>query len=119
MVKHVVLWRLADHAAGNTKAVNLRLMKNEIEGLMGVVPGLMHIEVGFDFNGSEQAWDIALYSELESPEALAAYQAHPEHVRVAGFVAEVTVERAVVDYEVPDGSERGDGRRLETERAGL
>ena len=107
MVKHLVFWRMKDEAAGATKVVNVRRMKNEIEGLLGLIPGLIHIEVGIDFDGSAQAWDVGLYAELETPEALARYQTHPEHLRVAEFVREVTLERALVDYEVPDGVERG------------
>jgi hypothetical protein len=107
MVKHLVFWRLKDHAAGTTKAVNLRRMKNEIESLFGLVPGLTHIEVGFGIEEADQAWDVALYSEFDSADALLEYRAHPEHLRVAEFIAEVTSERAVVDYEVPDDFERG------------
>ncbi len=99
MIKHIVLWRLKDEALGRTKAENAELMRGELEGLAGLVPGLLGIEVGV----AERAiagWDAALYSEFESQAALDAYQVHPEHQAVAEFIGEVTLDRAAVDYEV-------------------
>ncbi len=100
MVRHIVFWKLAPAAAGANAEVNARKMKTMVEMLRESVPQVRHIEVGLDFNLSEAAWDVALYSEFDSPEDLAAYQAHPEHVKAAAFVAEVTTDRAVIDYEV-------------------
>jgi len=100
MIKHIVLWRLRDEAGGRPKAENAERLKAAIEGLRERVPGIRHLEVGVDFEGSAAAWDLALYSEFDTLEALDAYQVHPEHEKVRQFVAEVTQERAVVDYEV-------------------
>ena len=46
------------------------------------------------------AADVALYSEFASWDDLAAYQRHPEHLKVASFVQEIRLERHVVDYEI-------------------
>ena len=51
-------------------------------------------------DGSDVAYDIALYSELENKEALGVYQDHPMHLHVKEFIGAVTSERVVVDYEV-------------------
>ena len=99
MVKHMVMWRLHDEVDGvgkNDKAVEI---KQALEALNGKIPGLIHLEVGLDFDGSSQAADIVLYSELESREALAAYQAHPLHQAVIPLVKGAAKERVVVDYE--------------------
>ncbi|HZZ85576.1 MAG TPA: Dabb family protein [Anaeromyxobacteraceae bacterium] len=58
----------------------------------------MHLEVGLNAVPSQGAFDVVLYSEFESAEALAAYQQHPEHERVADFVGRVRAERVLVDY---------------------
>jgi hypothetical protein len=100
MIKHIVLWRLAEEAAGHTKADNAERLKAAIEGLRERVPGIRHLEVGIDVEGSAAAWDLALYSEFDTQEALDAYQVHPEHQKVRELVLEATSERAVVDYEV-------------------
>lgn len=101
MVKHIVLWRLKDFAEGADKASNAGHIKVGLERLQGRIPGLVSIEVGVNFEPSSAAFDVALYSVFESPEALAAYQKHPEHASVADFIAKVRTERVLVDYEVP------------------
>ena len=100
MVKHIVLWRLKDSALGNTKAENARLIKQKLESLRGVVPGLLKAEVGIDFGKSDQSYDVALYCEFESKEALRGYQEHPAHRAAVSFIREVREERCVVDYEL-------------------
>ncbi|MBD3419089.1 MAG: Dabb family protein [Chitinivibrionales bacterium] len=100
MIKHIVLWKLKDEAQGNTKATNAHLAKEKLEALGGKIPGLLKIEAGIDFNQSAAAYDVALYSELESRAALAAYQSHPEHVAVKEFIQGIVAERCVVDYEL-------------------
>ncbi len=99
-VKHIVFWRLKDAAGGRTKAENAREVKARLEALRGRIPGLRHVEVGIDFERSAAAFDVALYCELESRAALDAYQKHPLHQEVAGFISGVRDARAVVDYEV-------------------
>lgn len=100
MVKHTVMWRLKDQAQGNPRSANAELMKAKLEALAGRIPGLVAIEVGLDFSATAASADVVLYSELEDRAALAAYQSHPEHEAVKGFIGEVTEARWVVDYEI-------------------
>lgn len=100
MIKHIVLWTLKDSAAGQTKAENAWRLKEELEALPEVIDGIGRLEVGVNFETSAEAWDVALYSEFATREALIAYQSHPAHLRVGEFVALVKDKRAVVDYEV-------------------
>jgi hypothetical protein len=100
MIKHIVFWKLKDGAHGNTKEVNGRLIKEKLEALRGLIPGLLRIEVGVDFSRSEQSGDLALYSEFATRADLDAYQAHPAHQAMLPFIAEARSERRVVDYEV-------------------
>lgn len=99
MVKHVVMWRLKEFAEGADKVTNARRIKRELEALRGRIPGLLSLEVGIDVERSSAAFDVVLLCELENPGALAAYQAHPLHARVAELIGKVRLERAVVDYE--------------------
>jgi len=92
MVRHIVMWKLSNKA-------DAMEIKSRLEALNGKIPGLLHIEAGIDFLGSEQSADLVLVSEHESRDALAAYQAHPEHQAVAPLVKAAAVSRTVVDYE--------------------
>ena len=100
MVKHIVLFKLKDHAEGATKAENARLVKQKVEALRGTVAGVVALEVGLNFEPSEAAYDLALYSVFESRAALDAYQVHPAHRVVAEFLGRVRAARVVVDYEI-------------------
>jgi hypothetical protein len=102
LIKHIVFWKLKDSAHGNDKVTNARLIKEKLEALRGRIPGLINIEVGFDFVHAESSSDVALYSEMESRAALDAYQVHPLHQAVGGFIKEAYLERRAVDYEVTD-----------------
>jgi len=99
MIKHIVMWRLKDEAAGATKAENAVKLKESLEALKSEIEELKALEVGINFNPSPAAFDVVLYSEFENREGLEAYQKHPEHVKIVGFVGEIRSDRAVVDYE--------------------
>lgn len=96
MIKHIVMWKLKEE----NKMDSAQKIKKDLEALKGVIKGLNEIEVGIDFNKSDAAYDVVLYSTFDTKEDLNAYQIHPEHKKVGAFVAQVKVERIVVDYEV-------------------
>jgi hypothetical protein len=100
MIKHIVFWKLKDEACGNNKATNAGLIKEKLEALGGQIEGLLKIEVGIDFEGSDMAADVALYTEFATKEDLNFYQQHPKHKEVQAFVGEVRSARQVVDYEI-------------------
>ena len=102
MIKHIVMWRLKDAAHGNTKSANAGLIKEKLEALNGVIPGLVKMEVGIDFANDECSSDVVLYSEFTSLEALNAYQQHPDHKAIKPFILEARNERREVDYAVAD-----------------
>lgn len=100
MVKHIVMMRLRDGAHGNDKATNGRLIKQKLEALTGQIPGMLKLEVGIDWSGTEQSADLVIYSEFESRAALEGYMAHPAHQAVVPFLSEARSERRLVDYDV-------------------
>ena len=96
MVKHIILWKLkAEH---NTAEVKLGI-KTGLEGLMGVIPGLLEIKVETETLDSSNV-DVMLYSVFEDESALKGYAQHPEHVNVADTkVRPYTAVRSCIDYE--------------------
>jgi hypothetical protein len=95
MIKHIVFWKVKEDLDYDGVFDE---MKIRVDAMNGEIPGLNHVELGRDFNGSDVAYDIALYSEIESKDALKVYQDHPKHLFVKEFIGAVTSERAVVDY---------------------
>jgi Stress responsive A/B Barrel Domain len=101
MIKHIVFFGLADSAEGKSKAELATFIKFELENLIHLIPEIKKIEVGINCpNAPKTNYDLALYSEFETMEALDIYQEHPEHKRVAAFIGKVRTTRAAVDYEV-------------------
>ena len=101
MIKHIVFFGLADSAEGKTKAELAKYIKLELENLIHHIPEIKKIEVGINsLHAPKTNYDLALYTEFESMEALNIYIEHPEHKRVADFVGKVRTTRAAVDYEV-------------------
>ena len=97
MVKHIVVWRLAD-TENKTKIANE--MKAALEAMKGKIDEIIDLEVGINYNDSEFASDVVLISTFESKEALDAYIVHPEHKAVgANYVRPNVSERRVIDYE--------------------
>ena len=100
MVRHVILWQLKDEYSEEEKKAIKAGVKEGLEGLKGVVPGLVDICVRTEGLSSSNA-DMMLDSVLESEEALKGYAVHPAHVAVAqGKVRPYTKNRVCLDFEV-------------------
>lgn len=97
MVRHIVMWRLRGDTP-EEKQANIEKVRGSFEALQGRIPGLLHIEIGVDISRVDYASDVVLYSEFVSPEALAAYATHPEHLRVKDELGDVRLTRHQVDY---------------------
>ncbi len=100
MIKHIVMWKFKESAEGATAQENVKKAKALLEGLVEHLPEIKELEAGVDFNRSERAFDLVLYSTFASKEDLDAYQIHPEHKKVAQFIGSVVEMGKVVDYEV-------------------
>ena len=92
MVKHIVLFKLKNQE-DRAKALDaLHSMKGKIEGLLD-------LEAGADFLGSERSYDIALVCTLKDREALEFYQAHPVHQPVKKIMHAIREGSVAVDFE--------------------
>jgi len=99
MIKHIVMWKVrGDDAA--SRARNIALLKAEFESLRGRIPGMLHLEIGVDDSRTDYAFDVVLYTEFVSRQALADYATHPEHLRVRRMLGDMRTARFQVDYEI-------------------
>lgn len=96
MVRHIVMWRMAD---SDDKMDKAKAIKENLEVLKDKIDVLVDIEVGLNFESSEAASDVVLVSTFKSVEDLNTYQQHPAHKAVgATYVRPNVSERRVVDY---------------------
>lgn len=100
MIKHIVMWKLKDHAEGADRQANAQEMKRRLDACANIVPGILQFEVALAQPGLEATYDVVLYSAFENREALAAYAGHPAHQALMPFFKAVRDERQCMDYEV-------------------
>ena len=99
MVKHIILWQLKDELQGAEKDAVKKGIKEGLEGLQGVIPGLLEIKVNTNELASSNA-DVMLDSTFTDEEALKGYAVHPAHVEVANTkVRPYTKTRSCMDFE--------------------
>ncbi|MGN0149647.1 MAG: Dabb family protein [Clostridia bacterium] len=97
MVRHIVMWRMAD---SDDKINKAKAIKENLEALKDKIDVLVDIQVGLNFEASDSASDVVLVSTFKSVEDLNVYQQHPAHKAVgATYVRPNVSERRVVDYE--------------------
>ena len=100
MVKHIVFFRLNKEFDAAARRTHAKEIKQRLEALSDSIPELLAIEVGINFNVTDNAADISLYTEFATRGDLDNYLQHPEHVAVVPFVNSLTEERRVVDYDL-------------------
>lgn len=99
MIKHIILWTLKEEYTAEEKETIKQGIKEGLEGLQGIIPGLLEIKVQTGRLDSSNA-DLMLDSAFESVEALKAYAVHPAHVEVADTkVRPYTMLRSCLDFE--------------------
>ena len=99
MVKHIILWTLNRELSDAEKSIVKAGIKEGVEPLVGVVPGLLEVNVQVDGRLLSSNADVMLDCTLESEEALKAYSVHPAHVAVADSkVRPFTSVRSCFDY---------------------
>ena len=92
------MWKLVDSFEGKGKKEIAETIKVRIEALNSVIPQIKEVEVGINFNNSDAAYDLCLYSVFDSADDLEIYQNHPEHKKVGEYIAKVKTSRVVCDY---------------------
>jgi hypothetical protein len=98
MIKHIVMWNLKGDTPDEKARIAAQL-KRAFEGLIGKIPGLLHMEIGVDMSAVDYACDVVLYSEFDSHESLAGYTVHAEHLRVKAELGDLRIARHQVDYQ--------------------
>lgn len=101
MVKHIILWTLKDSLSEEEKIQIKKSIKEGLESLQGVVPGLTDIKVLIDGRLASSNADLMLDCTLESEEALKGYAVHPAHVAIANSrVRPFTAIRSCLDFTI-------------------
>lgn len=97
--RHVAMFRWADHV----DADHLQRVRETLDQLGAVVPGLRHHAHGTDVGVSEGTFDYLVVADFDSVAGWRAYRDHPTHVL---FVEELVnghaIDRAAGQFQTPD-----------------
>jgi hypothetical protein len=100
MIKHIVMWRFAEQAAGNSREQNIAEAAARLQALPQRVPQIREFRVHRGLPLGDRSFELVLDSTFDSVEDLRAYQDHPAHQEVVAFLRAVQSERATVDAEI-------------------
>ncbi len=97
MITHIVAWNFSnDLTEKQKKEYGLQLQK-EFAELINKVPSLTSITFTCNLESSSTR-QAMLYTTFEDVTGLDLYQKHPEHLKVAGVVRNVMVDRVCLDF---------------------
>lgn len=99
MIRHLVLWKLADDALGDKELI-VAEFEQRFGALVPVIDGVERLEIRADIGGTDGNWDVVLDGDYRDTAALDTYQVHPAHVEVAAYVRSMVTARACIDFEV-------------------
>jgi hypothetical protein len=95
MVKHIVMFKLAEKTAENMERAI-----HSLKSLEGKIETLKFIEIGTDFLESERSYDIVLTAHFEDRNGLNVYANHENHLPVVKIMRSLCSAAVVVDYEI-------------------
>lgn len=98
-IRHVVSWKLAEEDAA-LRGEQAAEVARRLNALMGVVPELRAVTAGANVAHPDTNWDVTLVADVDSLDALEAYQVHPAHKEVGAYIKSVVVSRVAVDFEI-------------------
>ena len=97
MVKHIVMFRIAEKDESKKKEIASQL-KTALDALPAKISEIKYFEVGLNFAAVGNAFDAVLISEFDNNDTLNQYRVHPEHQKVVAFIKGICDQTAVVDY---------------------
>lgn len=94
MIRHIVVWKFKED-----EKENMHTFLEGLKALDGVIPEILHMEVGIDCKGGSN-YDACLISDFADLDALERYKNDPRHVAVSGLCKSIREARVAVDFEV-------------------
>lgn len=102
MIRHIVMWKLKEHAEGATKKRNAEKLKLILEGLKNKIDEIKDVEVGIQMVESNHpdSMDVVLICDFETELDFKMYTMNTHHKKAIDFIETVAERRLFVDYKV-------------------
>ncbi len=94
------MWKFVDSFDGMDKEGIMSEVEKRLGALEGIIPEIRSMKFERDILRSKRSFDMIYLTQFDSLEALERYRVHPEHVKVAKFIALVREAQAVTDTEI-------------------
>ena len=99
MVRHIVMFKFLDEAAGRSREENVALTRERLLALPALIPEILSSEVHVGADGQKpDNCDLVLISDFESFDTLATYLRHPDHVAIGNFMRPLRSYREAIDF---------------------
>jgi hypothetical protein len=95
MLTHIVIWKYRADIEQEVREEHVGLLR----GLVGAVPALVSLSVGFDVLGLPRSYHTGLVAVFHDRAGLEAYTIHPAHIKVAALGRSISEHVASVDFE--------------------
>ncbi len=101
MIRHVVMWKLKEHAEGASAKRNAEKLKMILEGLKTSIDEIKNVEVGIQISPDDpEGMDVVLICDFETELDFKMYTRSPHHQKAVRFINAVAEQRLFVDYHV-------------------
>ena len=102
MIRHIVMWKLKEQAAGATLKKNSEKLKLILEGLKVNIDEIKDVEVGIQISkeDGEESCDVVLICDFLTELDFQMYTRNPHHKKAISFIESVADKRYFVDYKV-------------------
>ncbi len=95
MLTHIVIWKYRVDIEQEVREEHVGLLR----GLVGTIPELVSLSVGFDLLRLPRSYDTGLVAVFRDRVGLEAYTIHPSHIKVAELGRSISEHVASVDFE--------------------
>lgn len=92
MIKHIVAFKLKNPDDAQAMKAILMQLKDATEEIR-------LWEVGINIGPSSQPYEVVIYSEFDSMEALATFRNHPKHAEAKRAIAGLIETSGTIDYD--------------------
>jgi len=93
--RHIVIWEYKSGMTDEAKTTQFNRMKKDLEGLVGVIPGLIEMNIVRDHVNLDGNGQVILIAEFGNrDDHMVVYTPHPEHQKIAGYVVADIVDNS-------------------------
>ena len=97
--RHIVIFDFKDGLNATEKTTLFNKMKTDLEALVGVIPGLLQMDVERDQYNTDGNGQIVINSLFEDEAAYEVYANDPRHLEVAAYIAsDIVQNRRAADF---------------------